>query len=459
MTSARSSAHLPARPLGTTFWRIWSAQTVSTLGSAVAGIGVAVHVFLASGNALWLGVLGAAAGLPFVLLAPVLGSIDRFDRRVVMIVGDSIAAVGTMAALTVALVGELEVWHLVVAAVIGGIGTAIQIPAAQAAVPALVDHDQLDRANGYAQVGPAGGLVIAPVIATVLVSRWGITAVLVLDAITFVVAVLVTALTPFGSHDRPASTGEQGPRHASDSSGWAPVFAWLRGPGRGITVLLVLMATVNLCLGFLNVALVAVVASIDVALAGLPLAVGGLAMLGVGVHVGRRGLPERRLPAVTLGVSMLAVGSALCGVQPSLAVIAIGTAVALAGVPILSAASTTMLHEGVPAGMHARMFALRGGIGRALDPIGSVVAGFVISVFAEPAMSAGGALERSIGRLIATGDGRGAALVLILVAPSLAVVAVAARSSASLRRLDRCPQPDSDREADPAAAEPTELVS
>jgi MFS transporter, DHA3 family, macrolide efflux protein len=390
---APRTPHRPTRPLGPTFWRIWSAQTVSTLGSAVAGIGVAVHVFLASGNALWLGLLGAAAGLPFVVLAPLLGSIDRFDRRMVMIVGDSIAALGTLAALAFALAGRLEVWHLVIAAIVGGVGTAIQVPASQAVVPALVDHDQLDRANGFAQIGPAGGLVAAPVIATVLVSHWGITAVLILDAATFAVAVIVTALTPLRTDDR-ARSADEATRDDADVAGWAPVVAWMRSSGRGVAVLLVLMATVNLCLGFFNVALVAVVATIDVALAGLPLAVGGLSMLGVGLVVGRRGLSDRRMPAVTLGVSMLAVGCALCGLRPSLALVALGTAIALAGVPILSAASTTMLHEAVPSGMHARMFAVRGGISRALDPIGSVVAGVLISVLAEPAMSPGGSLGR-----------------------------------------------------------------
>jgi hypothetical protein len=154
-------------------------------------------------------------------------------------------------------------------------------------------------------------------------------------------------------------------------------------------------------------------------------------------------------------VSMLAVGCALCGLRPSLALVALGTAIALAGVPILSAASTTMLHEAVPSGMHARMFAVRGGISRALDPIGSVVAGVLISVLAEPAMSPGGSLGRSIGRLLSTGDGRGAALVLILVAPALGLVAWAAGSSASLRRFDAPVPAGTGREAGPV---PTERV-
>jgi predicted MFS family arabinose efflux permease len=440
--SAMTPSRPTPRPLGTAFWRIWSGQTVSTLGSAVAGIGIAVHVFLDSGNALWLGLLVAAAGLPFAVLAPFLGGIDRFDRRRVMITGDSIAALGTLTALAFAVAGRLEVWHLVVAAVIGGVGTAIQMPAAQAAVPALVDHDQLDRANGLSQIGPAGGIVAAPVLATLLVARWGITAVLIVDAVTFVVAVVATAMTPFGSsvdaHAEPGgdalSDGDAAPE------GWAPVFDWMRGAGRGIAVLLALIATVNLCLGFFNVALVANVASIDDDWAGLPLAVGGVAMLAAGVMIGRRGLADRRMPAITLGLSMLAAGCAITGLRPSLAVVAVGAAVALAGVPVLSAASTTLMHERVPVAMHGRMFALRGGVTRALDPIGSLVAGVVVSVLAEPAMSPGGALEQSVGRVLATGDGRGAALVSVAVAAVLGIIAMMARSDASLRGLDE-PRP------------------
>jgi hypothetical protein len=162
-------------------------------------------------------------------------------------------------------------------------------------------------------------------------------------------------------------------------------------------------------------------------------------MLGAGIVIGRRGLAERRMPAVTIGVSMLAAGCAISAVRPSLAIVAVGTAVALAAVPILSAASTTIMHERVPAAMHGRMFALRGGVTRALDPIGSLVAGVAISVVAQPAMSPGGALEHSVGRVLATGEGRGAALVSIGVALVLGLVAMVARSSASLRHLDEPP--------------------
>jgi hypothetical protein len=62
-------------------------------------------------------------------------------------------------------------------------------------------------------------------------------------------------------------------------------------------------------------------------------------------------------------------------------------------------------------------------------------------------MSRDGALHGSAGRVLATGDGQGAALVMILVGGALAALAIMARSSTSLRRLD-LPRPAADARQD-----------
>jgi len=50
--------------LGPGFWRIWATQTLSIIGSTVSGIGVAVHVYVTTGDARWLGYLTAVAAAP-----------------------------------------------------------------------------------------------------------------------------------------------------------------------------------------------------------------------------------------------------------------------------------------------------------------------------------------------------------------------------------------------------------
>lgn len=155
------------------------------MGSTLSAVGVAVFVYLETGSEAWLGVLAGAAGLPVVLVSPFLGLLDGYRRRTMMLIGDVTAAIGPFVALLLALSGRLELWQLALAGFVGGIGTAIQTPAGMAAVPALVDRESLDRANGLAQLGPAAGIVAGPMLATPLVAWWGIEAVLAVDFATF----------------------------------------------------------------------------------------------------------------------------------------------------------------------------------------------------------------------------------------------------------------------------------
>ena len=121
----------------------------------LSGVGVMIHVFVETGSPVWLGVLAALVGLPFLLVGPLAPIIDRHPRRRVMIAGDVIAASGPTFALAMAAVGRVEIWHLVLAGFIGSMGTAIQVPASQAAVPALAAAGAVDRANALKQLGPA----------------------------------------------------------------------------------------------------------------------------------------------------------------------------------------------------------------------------------------------------------------------------------------------------------------
>jgi hypothetical protein len=61
------------------------------------------------------------------------------------------------------------------------------------------------------------------------------------------------------------------------------------------------------------------------------------------------------------------------------------------------------------------MFGLRTSLGRALEPVGAIVAGVIVAHVAEPALADGGRLAGSVGVIIGTGAGRGAALTLAVV--------------------------------------------
>lgn len=406
--------------LGTRFITVWSGQTASAIGSNVAGIGMAVFVFLETASAAWLGVLAAAAAAPYALLGPVLHHVDRWPRKTVMIAGDSVAAAGTVFALVMAATGHLEIWHLAVGAALGGIGSAFQTPAAQAAVPLLVAPEALGRANGLAQLGPAVGIVAGPLLAAPLVGWWGITAVLVVDLVTFLVALVTVIAVPIdGRADRTTSRSEPHER-----SGWRPAIDWLRGEGRPLLTLLAAGAAVNGFLAFFNVSLLSLATDLGgTDRVGVVMAAVGVSMIVGSLLAARWGVAEDRVGVLSIALGGVGVGTLVAAIRPSLWAVGAGAALAVLLVPLANAATATIYHERVPADLHGRVFAVRGVIGRSLDPLGSLVSGLVIARVAGPAMSDGPASEL-LGPVIGSGADRGPALVLVVV--GVAVLSCAA---------------------------------
>lgn len=391
--------------LGRRFLAVWSGQTVSAIGSEVSGLGIAVYVFVETGSATWLGLLTALATLPRVLALPYMTVVDRLPRRTMMLLGDSVAALGPVLLLLLALIGEVAVWQLGVAAFVTGTGSAFQAPAAQAAVPLLVAPGALGRANGLMQLGPAVGIVVGPLLAAPLVAWWGLTVVLVVDLVTFAVAVATVAAVRFAEPVRPADA-------APTDLAWRPALDWLNGPGRPLRTLLFTGAAVNGVLALFNLGLLALATEIaGPARAGLPIAAIGVALVAGSLWAGARGVADDRIGTFTLGLTTTAVGCAVAAAGPHLELVIVGGVLAVVLIPAVNAASATIFQEHVPPEMQGRVFGLRGAIGGALYPISAALGGLLIDRVGAPLMD--GPLAGSLGRLIGAGSERGAALVVL----------------------------------------------
>lgn len=404
--------------LGRAFLLVWIGQTISEVGTMLSGVGAAIWVFVETGDAVWLGVLSALGALPYVFAAPFAGLIDRVPRRRMMIAADLLAAVGPLLALGVAAIGRLEVWHLCVAGFVGGVGNSLQMPASQAALPALVGDGPVDRANALRQLGPAIGIVVGPALAAPIVATWGVEAVLVVDLSSFAVGVATVGAVRFD--DRPDADP------ADDDRSWTAAWSWMSRHGRPLLALMAVSAVVNLFLAFFNVAIISLATDVaGPARAGIVLGAGGAAMVAGSVVAAMRGSAADRVRTVACALGVLAAGLAISALRPSFVVLIVGTTVALAAVPAANAASATIYNERVPASMQGRMFALRGALGQALLPIGSAMAGVMIARVAAPAMSEGRWLGDSLGVVIGTGAERGAAVVVLVCALAIGAVAVA----------------------------------
>lgn len=419
-------------PLGRRFLAVWFGQTISEIGSMLSGIGAAIYVFVQTGNATWLGLLAALAALPYLLASPFATLIDRYPRRRVMIWADILAATGPAVALGLAAVGRLEIWHLALAGFIAGFGNAFQLPASQAAVPALVAKDALDRANSLKQLGPAIGLVAGPILAAPMVAWWGIESILLVDLATFLIGVIAVLAVRFDDY--------QDEQTVADDGSWRLMWVWLSNDGRPLLTLMAATAVVNFVLAFFNVSVVALTTDVaGTAGAGIVLGAGGFAMIAGSIVHAQRGLDSDRVGAMVRALLLMSAGLAIAALRPEFALVSAGIAIAFWAVPGVNAATSTIYHERVPASMQGRVFALRSSIGQALRPLGAALAGVAITRLAAPSITGGGSLHGMLGRIIGTGPERASAVVLL--ACAIVIAALAAWMGQSRLRSSLQPAP------------------
>jgi MFS family permease len=167
------------------FATLWTARTISLVGSSVGQVGLLLAVAKSSSAVLAVTLLMLIADLVPALLAPLTGVIaDRVDLKRLMILLELGQAAATAAiALWLPVLPVLPALFLVRAA----FGQVFP-PATRAAVPALADDQDLPSANAALGFGENGLTVLGPVLAAVLFAVTGIRGLLCIDAATFLIS-------------------------------------------------------------------------------------------------------------------------------------------------------------------------------------------------------------------------------------------------------------------------------
>lgn len=139
-----------AEGLGWRFAKLWTASTLSALGSGLATIAAPLYVAAHTNSALLVAATSAAAWLPWLLFAIPGGVlVDRADRRALMVTIDwtRVAVMGVLAAALAA--GRSSIALLDVVLFLINTGEVVFRSASQAMTPAVVPRDKLERANGW----------------------------------------------------------------------------------------------------------------------------------------------------------------------------------------------------------------------------------------------------------------------------------------------------------------------
>lgn len=171
------------------------ARIISFSGGAAAYTALNYVIFQRTHSAVW---VSASLLLTFGvsgLVGPFAGALgDKFDRQKVMIASDLVAAI-----FFAALAFVEAPWLLLLLAFLGAVGESPMWSASGAAIPNLVDREDLPWANSMIQLGFNTGLMIGPAIGGALVAATGPRWVFVINAASFVISagLMATVRRPF----------------------------------------------------------------------------------------------------------------------------------------------------------------------------------------------------------------------------------------------------------------------
>jgi MFS family permease len=181
--------------LSADFWKFWTGQTISNLGSSFTQWAVPLLVYQLTHSAVNLGVASAATFLPYLLFGLVIGAwMDRVDRKRTMIALDSLNALVIFSIPVVATFGHLSVWWIYGVTFIQSTVYIAFSAGEFAAIPSLVSTDDLVTANGRIQATYSAAQVAGPLLAGVLVSFIPLQWVMAFDAASFAVSALTLSL-------------------------------------------------------------------------------------------------------------------------------------------------------------------------------------------------------------------------------------------------------------------------
>ena len=186
---ANNSTSKQASKLNSDFWKYWTGQTISNLGSSITLFALPLLVYKLTGSALNLGITTAAEFLPYLLFGLILGAwTDRVDRKRMMI-GTDIARALIIASIPLLYAfGSLVVWWIYVVGFIHATLTICFEAGQFAAIPSLVNQDDLVTANGRIQASYSGASILGPLLAGVLVTQVPLATLMLIDAFSFLLS-------------------------------------------------------------------------------------------------------------------------------------------------------------------------------------------------------------------------------------------------------------------------------
>lgn len=399
------------------FLLLWVGEFISSIGGGMTSFGLGVYVFSKTGSATAMTLVTLVGFLPTILLGAPAGVLaDRYDRRLLMMLGDGLSGLGVLFIFLCMLQGNAALWQICLGVGISAVFSSLMAPAYRATVTDLLTKEEYAKASGLVSLADSARYLISPVLAGILLAVSDMKLILGIDIATFFVTVAVTAIVKKG-----LVTKKQ-----EEVSGFTQA---LKEGWQAITIKkgvlnLVLLASVMTCfMGFMQVLCEPMILSFcDSKTLGIAETICACGMLVSSLILGMKGAKGSYVRMLWLALFGAGIAMAACGVVENIVLICIAGFLFFAMLPFANTALDYLTRTNIPVNLQGRAWGLIG----VISQLGYIVAYVLAGVCAD-----------GIGKKMQIGVGRGAAVVIIIAGILLSVTALFIINNQKIRELER----------------------
>lgn len=354
---------------------IWTGQGISILSSALVGYAVIFWLSLETGSAETLALAAIAGMLPQSVLGLFVGVyVDRWDRKLTMILADSFIALCTLVLALLFWFEVAELWHIYILLACRSVGSAFHSPAMRASVPLLAPESELTRIAGINQVLESVSSIAGPALGALLLAITEMGNILMLDVLGAAIActTLLFVRIPNPERDRTLKPSLRRELHEG-----AAAIVRIQGMPQlvlsavgvlffimPVGVLFPLMTLRHFGGGTFEMSLIEIVW-------------GGGALVG-GIVMGMRKYRVNKIVLVNLMYVVVGLTFALSGVLPPSGFLLFAVLTALAGVSgsVFNASLISVVQQKIDPAVQGRFFSLYSGVSMLPAMLGVLGTGF-----------------------------------------------------------------------------------
>lgn len=415
------------------FLILWFGEFISAIGSGLTAFGLGVYVFRLTGKASAMALITILAFFPPLLLGTVAGVLaDRYDRRLMMILGDSLSVFGLIYILICMYMGEAQLWQICVGVTVSSVFSSLMEPAYKATVSDLLSADQFTKASGLVQIANSAKYLVSPIIAGYLLAVSNIKLILIIDICTFFVTVASTLVVKKGIASK-KEVEKKASLITEFKEGWTTLTK-----SKGVLVLTIVGSFLCFFMGFIQILSAPMVLAFkNSSVLGTVETIIALGMLFSSILIGV--LKIKGGYVRILSVSLFGSGlMMMCfGFKENIIFIGIFGFLFFAMLPFANTSLDFLIRTNTDNSVQGRVWSLIGIISQLGTVISYAVCGVLADYIFTPMLIDGGALSGSVGRIIGTGKGRGAAFLIIIAGILMCITSVALYNIKSVRKLEK----------------------